>query len=333
MKKRRVFINGFGRIGRSAGRIILEDDTLELVGINDLYDYEQMAYLLKYDSVYKTLPYDIRAENDNLLIDDRRVKLSSIKNPADLDLHALDIDVLLECSGMFLSLESTQAFIDNGARKVVVSTPPKDKMPIYICGVNDKEYMGEPIISNSSCSANAIVPIFKIIDKHFGIKGAVMHMFHSYTAYQNLLDVSHYSSDIRRARAAAVNIIPLESSAARATNYFFPHLKGNLYAKSIRIPVASTTMYDLNIKLDGEYRLADIKKTLLEEISFSYAGILNTSDIPKVSNDYIQDRHSATVDLPLVDLAGGELLRVSAWQDNEYGYACRLVEMGRLVSR
>jgi len=331
MKQTRIFINGFGRIGRSAARIIMEDPALELVGINDLYAPEQMAYLLKYDSVYETLPMDIRAEGSTLCVDDLRIPVYGQKHPADLDLRALGVDVMLQCSGIFLTQASNQPYIDNGALKVVVSTPPSDAMPTYICGVNTDAYAGEPILSNSSCSANAIVPILKIIEKHCGIRGAQMHMFHSYTAYQNLLDVKHYGADIRRARAAAVNIIPLSSSAAKATAYFFPHLAAHLHAKSIRIPVPATTMYDLLIKLDGSYDLAHIRERVITEVQEHYQGILNTTTEPKVSSDYIADTHSATIDLPLLDLAGDNLLRVSAWQDNEYGYACRLVEMAKVV--
>ncbi len=331
MKKTRIFINGFGRIGRSAARIILQDDSLELVGINDLYDVEQMAYLLKYDSVYETLPMAISAEGSELWINDQKIPVYSQKRPADLDLRALEVDVMLQCSGIFLTVASNQPYIDNGAAKVVVSTPPSDAMPTYICGVNTDAYAAEPIISNSSCSANAIVPIFKVVEKHFGIRGAQMHMFHSYTAYQSLLDVKHYGTDIRRARAAAVNIIPLSSSAARATAYFFPHLTENLHAKSIRIPVTATTMYDLLITLDGSYDLEQIREGIITEVREHYQGILTTTTEPKVSSDYIADTHSATIDLPLLDLAGDNLLRVSAWQDNEYGYACRLVEMAKVV--
>ncbi len=332
MKKTRIFINGFGRIGRSAARIILEDPTLELVGINDLYAPDQMAYLLKYDSVYETLPHQIRAEGSRLWIDTQEVSLFAEPKPSNLDLSALGIDVMLQCSGIFLTVASNQPYIDNGVPKVVVSTPPSDAMPTYICGVNTEEYKGESIISNSSCSANAIVPIFKVIEKLCGIRGAQMHMFHSYTAYQNLLDVKHYGGDIRRTRAAAVNVIPLSSSAARATSYFFPHLADNLHAKSIRIPVPATTMYDLLIKLEGSHTLAQIREGIIEEVATHYQGILSTTTEPKVSSDYIADAYSATIDLPLLDLAGDNLLRVSAWQDNEYGYACRLVEMAKVVT-
>jgi glyceraldehyde 3-phosphate dehydrogenase len=331
MKKTRIFINGFGRIGRSAARIILEDPTLELVGINDLYAPEQMAYLLKYDSVYDTLPQDIKAKTGMLWVDTQTIVLYAVSNPSNLDLHALHIDVMLQCSGIFLTVESNQPYINNGVSKVIVSTPPSDAMPTYICGVNANNYQGEPIISNSSCSANAIVPIFKTIDKLCGIRGAQMHMFHSYTAYQNLLDAKHYSADTRRARAAAVNVIPLSSSAAKATAYFFPKLVDHLHAKSIRIPVTATTMYDLLIKLEGSHTLETVRERLIEEIETHYEGILSTTCEPKVSSDYIADTYSATIDLPLLDIAGENLLRVSAWQDNEYGYACRLVEMAKRV--
>ena len=292
-----------------------------------------MAYLLKYDSIYGTMPHSIRVAKDRLMVDRHSIAIMSHKNPLDLDLASLGVDIVLQCSGVSLSSDSNEAFIQQGAKKLIISTPPTDDTPTYIYGVNNKQYRGESIISNSSCSANAIVPIFKIIEKHCGIRGAMMHMFHSYTAYQNLLDANHYSSDIRRARAAAQNIIPLTSSAARATEYFFPYLRDNLYAKSIRIPVASTTMYDLSIKLDGEYELESIKQSIVDEIDQTYSNILDTSTDSLVSSDYIQNTHSATIDMPLLDLAGDNLLRVSAWQDNEYGYAMRLIDMAKAITR
>jgi len=327
VKKTRIFINGFGRIGRSAARIILEDPALELVGINDLYDAKQMAFLLQYDSVYATLSHDVRTEGDTLLIDDHAVAVFTEKDPAGLDVHALNVDVMIQASGMFLTVESNTPYLAGGIPKIVVSTPPSDAMPTFIRGVNGETYRGETILSNSSCSANAIVPILSVVDRLFGVRGAQMHMFHSYTAYQNLLDSKHYSSDLRRTRAAAVNIIPIESSAARATAYFFPHLRDQLHAKSIRIPVAATTMYDLLIKLDGHHTLDAVRDRIVETIDAQWQGVLAHTHEPKVSSDYIADPHSATLDLPLMDLSGGNLLRIAAWQDNEYGYAKRLVEM------
>jgi len=331
-KKIRIFINGFGRIGRCAARIILKDSSLELVGVNDLYSYEQMAYLLKYDSIYGTIPYEIKVENNILCIDRKRVKLFSEPSPENMDLNSLGIDVVLQCSGMFLTVESNRPLIENGAKKVIVSAPPSDEMPTYIYGVNHKQYANESIISNSSCSANAIVPLFKIIDKYFGIDSAMMSMYHSYTSYQNLLDAKHYSKDIRRTRSATQNIIPLMSSAAEATGYFFPHLKEKLYAKSIRVPIPSTTLYDLSIKLEGNYTKEEVNQRFKEEMLSTYKGILDSVNKLNTSCDYIGDPHSAIVNLLLTSISGGDLLRISAWQDNEYGYAKRLVEMIKVIT-
>ena len=332
VKKIRIFINGFGRIGRNAARIIFEDSSFELVGINDLYSYEQMAYLLKYDSIYGTLDYDIHIEKDRLLIDDRSVKLFSEPDPENMNIKSLNVDVVLQCSGIFLTTESNLPWIQNGASKVIISTPVTDDTPTYIFGVNHKEYKQEPIISNSSCSANAIVPIFQILDKSFGIQSAMMSMYHSYTSYQNLLDAKHYSKDIRRTRSATQNIIPLMSSAAEATACFFPHLKEKLYAKSIRVPIPSTTLYELSIKLEENYTKEEVNQRLEKEIKTSYKNILDTTTTPRASDDYIQNAHSAVINLPFTVMAGN-LLRVSAWQDNEYGYAKRLIDMAKVIHR
>lgn len=329
--KIRIFINGFGRIGRSAARIMLEDSSFELVGINDLYSYEQMTYLLKYDSIYGTLNHDISVKEDRLFIDDQTVKLFCEPNPENMNIKSLNVDVVLQCSGMFLTTESNLPWIKNGASKVIISTPVTDDTPTYIFGVNHMEYKQESIISNSSCSANAIVPIFQMLDKSFGIQSAMMSMYHSYTSYQNLLDGKHYSKDIRRTRSATQNIIPLMSSAAEATACFFPHLKEKLYAKSIRVPIASTTLYDLSIILEGSYTKEEINKRLEAEIRSTYENILDTTNTPNESSDYIQNPHSAVINLPFTSLVGGNLLRISAWQDNEYGYAKRLVDMAKVV--
>ena len=332
-KKIRIFINGFGRIGRSTARIILEDSTLELVGINDLCSFEQMAYLLKYDSIYGMLAHSISVKEDNLVVEGHSINLFSEANPEDLEIASLNVDVVLQCSGMFITTDSNLPLIRNGAKKVIISAPATDNTPTYIFGVNHKEYKDESIISNSSCSANAIVPIFKIIDKHFGIRSAMMSMYHSYTSYQNLLDGQHYSKDIRRTRSATQNIIPLMSSAAESTACFFPHLKEKLYAKSIRVPIASTTLYDLSIKLEQRHTQEEVNRVLEEEISTSYQHILETTDEIYGSDHYVKDPHSAVINLSLTSLLGGELLRVSAWQDNEYGYAKRMVDMIKVVQR
>jgi glyceraldehyde 3-phosphate dehydrogenase len=289
------------------------------------------VYLLKYDSIYGTLDHDISMKEDRLFIDDQSVKLFSEPDPQNINISSLNVDVVLQCSGMFLTTESNLPLIKNGAKRVIISTPVTDDTPTYIFGVNHKEYKQESIISNSSCSANAIVPIFKIIDNCFGIQSAMMSMYHSYTSYQNLLDGKHYSRDIRRTRSATQNIIPLMSSAAEATACFFPHLKEKLYAKSIRIPIPSTTLYDLSIKLDGNYTREEVNQRFEAEVKVSYKNILDITNTPTESNDYIQNPHSAVINLPFTVISGN-LLRVSAWQDNEYGYAKRLVDMAKVVA-
>ena len=330
-QKIRIFINGFGRIGRASARIVLDDSRFELVGINDLYSYEQMAYLLKYDSVYETLDHRISVRDETLRIDETRIKLFSEADPEKLDLQDLNVDVLLQCSGVFLTTEANLPFIKNGAKRVIISAPVTDDTPTYIFGVNHKEYRQESIISNSSCSANAIVPIFKIIHDHFGIESAMMSMYHSYTSYQNLLDGKHYSKDIRRTRSATQNTIPLMSSAAGATSVFFPHLKDKLHAKSIRVPIPSTTLYDLSIKLEGSFSKEEVTRQLESTVKADFANILNTTNDPSGSDRYIQNPHSAVINLPFTSVAGEDLLRISAWQDNEYGYAKRLVDMAKVI--
>ena len=330
-KKIRVFINGFGRIGRSTARIILEDEQFELVGINDLYAFEQMGYLLKYDSIYGTLSSSIKVENDSLFVNQHEIKLFSELDLLKLDLKLLEIDIVLQCSGMFLTIESNLDLVKNGVKNVIVSAPSLDTMPTYIYGVNHESYKGESIISNSSCSANAIVPIFMMIDKYFGIEAAMMSMYHSYTVYQNLLDSKHYSKDIRRTRSATQNTIPLMSGAAQATSYFFPHLHEKLSAKSIRVPIPSTTLYDLSLTLTKPTTKEEINQIFTKETVLHYQKILTCTQTLQTSTDYTKNPHSAVINLPLTCVLDGKLLRVSAWQDNEYGYAKRLVDMTHVV--
>jgi len=326
-EKIRVFINGFGRIGRSAARILLEDERFDLIGINDLYSFEQMAYLFQYDSVYPRFSKRIELQKNSLMVGGETIVLFSEPKPENMDIKALNIDVVLQCTGMFLDRQSNIPLLKNGVRRVIVSAPATDGMPTYIYGVNHQAYQQEAIISNSSCSANAIVPIFKIIEDAFGIARATMSMYHSYSVYQNLLDAKHHSKDIRRTRSSTQNILPLMSSAAEATACFFPHLKGLLYAKSIRLPIPAVTLYELNIQLKHSATVEDVNVKLKEEIALHYTEILDTTMYVDASDSYIQNSYSAVINLPLTAVAGEDLLRISAWQDNEYAYAKRLVDM------
>ncbi len=320
MKRKKVFINGFGRIGRCAARIILEDAQFELVGVNDIYDILQMKSLFINDSVYGKLEKEIK-----------NIKFFSEIDTEKLNLKELNIDILLQCSGVYLTTLKNEIYIKNGVKKVIISAPSPDNTPTYIYGANHKNYLDEKIISSSSCSATAIVPIFKIINENFGIKSAFLSMTHSYTAYQKLLDVKHYSKDIRRTRSATQNIIPLESSAASAVSRFFPHLNDKLYAKSIRVPVSSVTIYDLSIKLDKKSDKLKMQEILIKEIKNRYKDVLDITSSPLVSTDFIKSPYSATIDMNFTDIVGDNLLRVFAWQDNEYGYAKALVNLAKVI--
>lgn len=330
MKKTRVFINGFGRIGRAALRIMIEDENIEVVGINDIYDFKQMGQLFEYDSVYKTFPEKVTVEQDRLMIGTKTIKLYAIKDPSKLILE--DIDVLLQCTGIFLSSAINSHYLKNGVKKVLISAPADVDIPTFIMDVNHQTYADESIISNSSCSANAIIPLLDIVDNAYGVSNASMSMFHSYTAYQSLLDVKHYSKDIRRSRSATQNIQPLMSSAAKETEKFFPHLQEKLYAKSIRVPVSACTLYDITVKLNKKTDKDGVNKLFTEESYNNFKDMLDITNNFSVSTDFIANRHGAIVDVALTQVIDGDLLKVFAWQDNEYGYAYQLVRMVKHIS-
>jgi glyceraldehyde 3-phosphate dehydrogenase len=323
VSKIRLFINGFGRIGRAAFKIAFEDDAIEIVGINDIYDFSQMAYLLKYDSIYGVYERDVKIESNSLLVDHKRIPLHSKKEPDELNLEG--VDLFLDCSGIFLDRFSNETRLKMGAKKVLISTPVGEDIPTYVMDLNHKKYKGEKIISNSSCSANAILPIMKIIDSNYDLLSGTLTMYHSYTAYQKLLDVKHYSKDIRRSRSATQNIEPLQSSAAKECVKFFPKLKSSLTAISVRVPVCAVTLYEMNFKIKNSTSKDKLLKLLNEKIE-SYPYLKAISD-PLVSRDFIKDENMAVVDLNMLDLIGDNLIRVSAWQDNEWGYAKQLIRM------
>ncbi len=330
MKKVRVFINGFGRIGRIALRIMLADKSIEVVGINDIYDFKQMAMLFQYDSVYGAYHDKVLLKDKTLHIDTKRIPLFSVQDPQDLILQ--DVDVLLQCTGIFLDKKSNSHYLHHGVKKVLISAPAKAEIPTYVMDINHHSYQGEPILSNSSCSANAILPIMTIMQELAGIQNASMSMFHAYTAYQKLLDVKHYSKDIRRARSATQNIEPLMSSAAHECEKFFPHLKDKLYAKSIRVPLPACTLYDISLKLEKKIDKAAVNKHFTERSHHQFSEIVSIAHDDAVSTDFIGNRYGAVMDLALTQVIDGDLLKLFAWQDNEYGYAYQLVRMVKYIA-
>ncbi|MCJ7765687.1 MAG: glyceraldehyde-3-phosphate dehydrogenase [Thiovulaceae bacterium] len=331
MQKIRVFINGFGRIGRSALRVLLEDDAFEIVGINDIFPVSQYPYLMQYDSLYKELPQKITLEDELLHVGGDSIRLYCQAEPLLLDLSSLHVDVLLQCSGLFLSREANESYLCQGVKKVILSAPPKDDIPTYIMGFNHQQYQDEKIISNSSCSTNAIAPLMQLIDKRYGISDACISMVHSYTGDQNLLDVKNPFSELRRSRSATQNILPLESTATATLGSLFPHLRDKLYTKSIRVPVSATTLYDFTLHVENPTERDALNDLFIETSHGVLHNIIGTDDTWKVSSDFVKNRHSATIDLPLTEVLDSHCIKMTAWQDNEYGYAYQLVEMAKIV--
>ena len=311
--KIRVAINGFGRIGRILARIILQNPHFKLMQVNDIYDTDMMYHLLKHDSSYGNFETDTKFKMTNH---------SDIKK-----LQWDNVDIVFECSGVYHTKKELSWHIKNGAKKVILSSFSKE-LPTYIYGINEKEYKNESIISNSSCTANCTVAVFKIIDKYLGIISAQITTIHSYTTDQNLLD--NKNRDIRRSRSATQNIIPLSSNVANATVQFLPHLKGKITAESIRVPVINGVLIDINILLKKKTSLLEIKKIIRSHINPKISYFSNDHF---VSSDIKKMPYSNIIDEELIKLSGKNLLKLMLWQDNEYGYARRILDMAEVVIR
>jgi glyceraldehyde 3-phosphate dehydrogenase len=334
MQKIRVFINGFGRIGRSSFRVMLEDDAFEIVGINDIFPVAQFPYLMQYDSIYKELPQKITLEEDLLHVGGHKIRLFCQAEPEQLDLSSLHVDLLLQCSGLFLTRQANEPYFRQGVKKVILSAPPKDDIPHYIMGFNHLDYRDESIISNSSCSVNAIAPLMQVIDRRYGVRDGCISMVHSYTGDQNLLDGKTPANALRRSRSATQNILPLESTATATLGSLFPHLREKLYAKSIRVPISATTLYDFTLHVEKPAEREELNALFVEISQGVLHNVIGTDDTCKVSSDFVKNRHSATIDLPLTEVLDGRCIKITAWQDNEYGYAYQLVAMAKhLFSR
>ncbi len=310
----KVAINGFGRIGRLLARIILENNIFQLVKINDIYDPSIMKYLFENDTVYGCT--DQKLTN---------VSLSTCKEIEKLDWS--DIDILFECSGVYTKKAELSSHIENGAKKVILSAFSKE-LPVFIMGINEMEYKKENIISSSSCTANCIVPVLSIIDKYFGVKKCYITTIHSYTSEQNLID--NKNIDLRRARSAPNNIIPLSSNVANATLYFLPHLKNKIFANSIRVPIENGVLIDLHIELSNKTNLTYTKEILAKHIDKK---VVDISKNPIVSKDIKSIKYSATIDEELMQLVENKFLRIMLWQDNEFAYARRVIEIAKIIGK
>jgi len=326
----RVAINGFGRIGRNALKVIIDKPGVEVVAINDLTDPAILAHLLKHDSVYRTWAHKVGSDKTNLIIDGKKIPVSAEKEPAKLPWAKYKVDVVIESTGRFTKMEAAQEHLKAGAKKVVISAPAKG-VPTYLVGVNaEKMKAADTIINNASCTTNCIAPPAFVIEKKFGIKKAMMTTIHSVTAEQNLVDglppPGH--PDLRRARSGLVNMIPTTTGAAIATAEVIPSLKGLFDGMAIRVPSIDVSLSDFTFLLK--------KKTTVEEVNAAFRaaskskemkGVLAVTDEPLVSTDFVGNTNSCIVDLAMTKIVDGDMLKVLAWYDNEWGYSCRLVEI------
>jgi len=328
----KVAINGFGRIGRPSLKIIFEKEELELVAINDLTDIETSAHLLKYDSSYGIYGRDVACdkENSEIIIDGKPVKYFSEKDPLNLPWAKLGVDVVLDCTGIFLDQEGAGKHIEAGAKKVVLSAPPKDDVPVYLLGINENEYKGETIVSNGSCTTNCLAPMIKVLDELCDVEQGFMTTTHSYTNDQNLLDLPH--RDMRRARAAALSIIPTTTGAAKTVGKVIPHLKGKLDGIALRVPTPVVSIVDFICTVAKPKTASEINAAFEKAAQGKMLNILDATTKELVSMDYKMNPHSSIVDLPLT-MSMGNQVKIVGWYDNEWGYSNRLVEMAMYICK
>ncbi|MFH1457025.1 MAG: type I glyceraldehyde-3-phosphate dehydrogenase [Patescibacteria group bacterium] len=332
-KQIKVAINGFGRIGRTAFKFLEKNKNIKIVAINDLTDNATLAHLLKYDSVYGRYDKEVKSDSKNLYINKNKYPVFEEKDPAKLPWKKFGVDVVLECTGIFREYKTATQHIKAGAKKVVISAPAKgDNVATYIIGVNEDKYKGEDVVSMASCTTNCIAPVTKVMQENFGIKRAFLTTIHSYTADQNIVDGPH--KDLRRARAAAQNIVPTTTGAAIATTEIYPELKGKFDGIAVRVPTIcgslSDLVFELKIKTDIKKIHTAFKKA---EKSKQLKNILRATDEPIVSTDIIGDEHSSIVDLSAMQILQGNFVKIIAWYDNEYAYSKRLSEMVEVMTQ
>jgi len=328
----RIGINGFGRIGRNVLRASLGDPALEFVAINDLTDAKTLAYLLKYDSVHGMLDVPVEAKDDHLLVDSRPIKILVQKDPKDLPWRDLGVDYVIESTGRFTNRDDAGRHLAAGAKRVIISAPSQDADVTLVLGVNEKTYDPKVhrVVSNASCTTNCLAPVAKILLERFGIKHGLMTTVHSYTNDQQLLDLPH--KDLRRARAAAMSMIPTTTGAAKALHLVLPQLKGKLDGLAIRVPTPNVSMIDLTVELENDATPADVNAAFRAAAQGPLQGILQYSEDPVVSVDMNGNPHSSIVDAPLTAGLDKRMVKVIAWYDNEWGYSCRVRDLVKYIA-
>lgn len=327
--KTKVAINGFGRIGRNAFKVAFERDDLEVVALNDLTDTKTLAHLLKHDSTYGTYHHDVGFDDDNIIVDGKAIRVYKQTDPAMLPWGDLGVDVVIESTGFFVDPAKARAHIDPaGAKKVIISAPAKgDGATTIVIGVNEDQLVSaSDVISNASCTTNCITPVMDVIHQNFGIEKAMMTTVHSYTASQRLQDAP--AKDLREARAAAENIVPTTTGASIAAGQALPAIAGIFGGLSVRVPTPVVSLSDFVIIIKRDVTVDEVKDAFRKAAAEPYyQGILAVTEEELVSSDFIGNSHSTTVDLPLTAVVGGNMLKVVAWYDNEWGYSNRLVEL------
>ncbi|WP_224270168.1 type I glyceraldehyde-3-phosphate dehydrogenase [Haloprofundus salinisoli] len=328
----RIALNGFGRIGRNVFRAVMDDPRIELVAINDVMDGEDMRYLSKYDTVMGRLD-GVTLEDDRLSIGDTSAEVLNVQSPAELPWDDLDVDVALECTGIFRTYDDAHDHVEAGADKVVISAPPKGDKPVkqLVYGVNHDEYDGEDVVSNASCTTNSITPVAKVLNDEFGINSGLMTTVHAYTGSQSLIDAP--KGKTRRGRAAAENIIPTTTGAAKATTEILPELDGKLDGMAIRVPVPNGSITELVVDLQGDPNADEINEAFRNAADNELAGVLGYTDDEVVSSDILQLPFSSTVDLNSTNvLENGGLAKILTWYDNEYGFSNRMLDVARHIT-
>ena len=324
----KVGINGFGRIGRDVVRAARDRGAdLDIVAVNDITTAATLAHLLKYDSVFGRYPGEVCSENDTIIVDGKRIKVYAEREPKNLPWSDLGVDIVIESTGKFTDAEKARAHMDAGARKVVITAPAKNE-DITICmGVNDEAYNPSEhhIVSNASCTTNCLAPVAKVLSDTFGIEAGFMTTVHAYTGDQVILDAPH--KDLRRARAAALSIIPTTTGAAKAVSLVLPELKGKFHGLALRVPVPDVSLVDLTLTLSTAATVEGINAAMREAAESWLAGILAVSDEPLVSTDFLKDSHSSIFDALSTMMIGDHTAKVLAWYDNEWGYSCRVIDL------
>lgn len=328
----RVGINGFGRIGRNFFRAVREQGAdIEIVGVNDLTDNKTLATLLKHDSVMGKLDADVTYDDESITVDGKRITVTAEKEPKNLNWGELGADIVIESTGFFTDANAARAHIDAGAKKVIISAPGKNEDATFVVGVNHEDYDPENhhVISNASCTTNCLAPMAKVLSDEFGIVRGLMTTVHAYTGDQRLHDAPH--KDLRRARAAAVNLVPTSTGAAKAVSLILPELKGKLDGYAVRVPVITGSLTDLTFEAEKEVSVESVNAALQKAAEGPLKGILKYSDgEPLVSTDIVGDSHSSIFDSDLTKVIGNQV-KVVSWYDNEWGYSSRLVDLTKYV--